>query len=200
MPFADHARLPDLLPAGGLCTEAAPGSGACARHRPRPVGSTNAGAAPLFPGVAARSARARRIRRPGGRLHHRPTRRGRVGDGTSRAFFLLRPVGGRHDRAMAWRDIMRNGSSGWCSRTLRRGSRIRACSKCGGRPSSTEGLVGDRTGSDGTILFVRREMLPADSIRATLLATDATGYAGCCAAIRDMDHRPLLPGITFPHW
>jgi 3-oxoadipate enol-lactonase/4-carboxymuconolactone decarboxylase len=38
----------------------------------------------------------------------------------------------------------------------------------------------------------------ADSIRATLLATDAAGYAGCCAAIRDMDHRPLLPGIAVP--
>ncbi len=38
----------------------------------------------------------------------------------------------------------------------------------------------------------------ADSIRATLLATDATGYAGCCAAIRDMDHRPLLPRIAVP--
>jgi 3-oxoadipate enol-lactonase/4-carboxymuconolactone decarboxylase len=38
----------------------------------------------------------------------------------------------------------------------------------------------------------------ADSIRATLLATDAAGYAGCCAAIRDMDHRPLLPRITVP--
>ena len=38
----------------------------------------------------------------------------------------------------------------------------------------------------------------ADSIRATLLATDAMGYAGCCAAIRDMDHRPLLPRIAVP--
>jgi 3-oxoadipate enol-lactonase / 4-carboxymuconolactone decarboxylase len=38
----------------------------------------------------------------------------------------------------------------------------------------------------------------ADSIRATLLATDAVGYAGCCAAIRDMDHRPLLPRIAVP--
>jgi len=38
----------------------------------------------------------------------------------------------------------------------------------------------------------------ADSIRAVLLATDPAGYAGCCAAIRDMDHRPLLPGIATP--
>lgn len=38
----------------------------------------------------------------------------------------------------------------------------------------------------------------ADSIRATLLATDPGGYAGCCAAIRDMDHRPLLTAIPVP--
>jgi len=38
----------------------------------------------------------------------------------------------------------------------------------------------------------------ADSIRTTFLNTDPIGYAGCCAAIRDMDHRPLLPSITVP--
>ena len=32
----------------------------------------------------------------------------------------------------------------------------------------------------------------AESIRAVLLATNPVGYAGCCAAIRDMDHRALL--------
>lgn len=34
--------------------------------------------------------------------------------------------------------------------------------------------------------------------RRTLVATDAVGYAGCCAAVRDMDHRPLLDGVTAP--
>jgi 3-oxoadipate enol-lactonase/4-carboxymuconolactone decarboxylase len=38
----------------------------------------------------------------------------------------------------------------------------------------------------------------AESIRNTLLATNTIGYAGCCAAIRDMDHRPLLAGIRVP--
>src|SRR5262249_51520266 len=38
----------------------------------------------------------------------------------------------------------------------------------------------------------------ADSIRTTLLATNPTGYAGCCSAIRDMDLRTLLPAITVP--
>jgi 3-oxoadipate enol-lactonase/4-carboxymuconolactone decarboxylase len=38
----------------------------------------------------------------------------------------------------------------------------------------------------------------ADSIRATLRATDPVGYAGCCSAIRDMDHRPLLASISVP--
>jgi 3-oxoadipate enol-lactonase/4-carboxymuconolactone decarboxylase len=38
----------------------------------------------------------------------------------------------------------------------------------------------------------------AESIRTVLLATSPAGYAGCCAAIRDMDHRPLLGGIATP--
>ena len=36
------------------------------------------------------------------------------------------------------------------------------------------------------------------SARRTLLATDPIGYAGCCAAIRDMDQRSLLPRISVP--
>ena len=36
------------------------------------------------------------------------------------------------------------------------------------------------------------------SARRTLLATDPAGYAACCAGIRDMDQRPLLPRITVP--
>lgn len=38
----------------------------------------------------------------------------------------------------------------------------------------------------------------AESIRSTILATSPVGYAGCCAAIRDMDHRPLLKKISVP--
>jgi 3-oxoadipate enol-lactonase len=37
-----------------------------------------------------------------------------------------------------------------------------------------------------------------NSIRATFLGTNPVGYAGCCSAIRDMDHRPLLPKISTP--
>lgn len=36
------------------------------------------------------------------------------------------------------------------------------------------------------------------SVRRTLLATDPHGYAGCCAAIRDMDQTALLPSIAAP--
>ncbi len=36
------------------------------------------------------------------------------------------------------------------------------------------------------------------STRTTLLATNPVGYAGCCAAIRDMDQRPLLARIKVP--
>ena len=38
----------------------------------------------------------------------------------------------------------------------------------------------------------------ASSIRAVILGTDPAGYAGCCAAIRDMDHRALLATIRVP--
>jgi pimeloyl-ACP methyl ester carboxylesterase len=37
-----------------------------------------------------------------------------------------------------------------------------------------------------------------DTIRITFLNTSAAGYAGCCAAIRDMDHLPLLASIQTP--
>lgn len=37
-----------------------------------------------------------------------------------------------------------------------------------------------------------------ESMRATLLATQPAGYAGCCAAIRDMDHTALLGQIRTP--
>jgi 3-oxoadipate enol-lactonase / 4-carboxymuconolactone decarboxylase len=37
-----------------------------------------------------------------------------------------------------------------------------------------------------------------DWARRTLLASDPAGYAGCCAAIRDMDQRPLLGRIETP--
>lgn len=35
-------------------------------------------------------------------------------------------------------------------------------------------------------------------LRTALLATSATGYAGCCAAIRDMDMRPVLGLVQVP--
>lgn len=38
----------------------------------------------------------------------------------------------------------------------------------------------------------------ASSVRAMLLGTDPIGYAGCCAAIRDMDHTGLLRQISVP--
>jgi 3-oxoadipate enol-lactonase len=38
----------------------------------------------------------------------------------------------------------------------------------------------------------------AESVRSTLLSTNPVGYAGCCAAIRDMDNRLLLPSIKVP--
>jgi 3-oxoadipate enol-lactonase/4-carboxymuconolactone decarboxylase len=38
----------------------------------------------------------------------------------------------------------------------------------------------------------------ASSVRNTVLSTTPAGYAGCCAAIRDMDHTPMLREIRVP--
>lgn len=50
--------------------------------------------------------------------------------------------------------------------------------------------------------FSARSLAPestaAASARTTLLTTNPTGYAGCCAAIRDMDHINLLARIRVP--
>lgn len=39
---------------------------------------------------------------------------------------------------------------------------------------------------------------PVAKVRDMLLATQPNGYAGCCAAIRDMDLRPLIAQIRVP--
>lgn len=46
--------------------------------------------------------------------------------------------------------------------------------------------------------FVARADAHYHSVRTTLLQVDPVGYAGCCAALRDMDLRPLLPRIAAP--
>jgi 3-oxoadipate enol-lactonase/4-carboxymuconolactone decarboxylase len=51
--------------------------------------------------------------------------------------------------------------------------------------------------------FFSPRLLASDAVavadaRRTLLATDPVGYAGCCAAIRDMDERPALGSIACP--
>lgn len=53
-----------------------------------------------------------------------------------------------------------------------------------------------------TRLFSERSLKAGGSAvawaRRTLLSTNPTGYAGCCAAIRDMDQRAALSGIGTP--
>jgi len=46
--------------------------------------------------------------------------------------------------------------------------------------------------------FVARADARYHSVRTTLLQVDPIGYTGCCAALRDMDLRPLLPRIAAP--
>jgi len=49
-----------------------------------------------------------------------------------------------------------------------------------------------------TPAFAERNPQIVAPIRDMLLATNAAGYAGCCAAIRDMDHRPIVALIRTP--
>jgi 3-oxoadipate enol-lactonase len=46
--------------------------------------------------------------------------------------------------------------------------------------------------------FIEGEPEKVDRVRAMLLATPPAGYAGCCAAIRDMDQRASISGISRP--
>ncbi len=46
--------------------------------------------------------------------------------------------------------------------------------------------------------FRARHPEAVDTVRAGMLAMDAEGYAGCCAAIRDMNLLARLPGVTAP--
>ncbi len=49
-----------------------------------------------------------------------------------------------------------------------------------------------------TPAFRARAQDAVQHTRAMLLGTPAVGYAGCCAAIRDMDLRPLAPLLKVP--
>src|SRR5690606_3392059 len=49
-----------------------------------------------------------------------------------------------------------------------------------------------------TPAFCERAPDVVASVRAMLLATSPSGYAGCSAAIRDMDQRPTTARITSP--
>jgi len=86
--------------------------------------------------------------------------------------------------------------------------------------SNTSAYFPDKTIWDGRLKLVRekglaavvdgtmerwftksfREASPqaAERVRAMFLATDPEGYLGCGAAIREMDHRPLLAKINTP--
>jgi 3-oxoadipate enol-lactonase len=46
--------------------------------------------------------------------------------------------------------------------------------------------------------FIAREPEKVERLRQMVRDTPIEGYLGCCDAIRDMDHRALLPKITVP--
>jgi 3-oxoadipate enol-lactonase len=49
-----------------------------------------------------------------------------------------------------------------------------------------------------TLVFRSENPATVEKMAATLRETDPEGYAGCCAAIRDMDLRDRLPSMKAP--
>jgi len=66
------------------------------------------------------------------------------------------------------------------------------------REKGLEGIVDANMERWFTKGFREREPAKVAAIRDMLLATKPEGYAACCEAIRDMDHRPLLAQIGAP--
>ena len=64
----------------------------------------------------------------------------------------------------------------------------------GGMPAIAEGVM-SRFFTPG---YTARRTEHFETVRQTLLAIDPLGYAGCCAAIRDMELVPLLARIVAP--
>ena len=69
-----------------------------------------------------------------------------------------------------------------------------AALKQGGMPAIIDGVIGRFFTPD----FVAKNTLELKRVRNTALAHAAHGYAGCCAAIRDMDLYPRLANIGVP--
>jgi 3-oxoadipate enol-lactonase len=66
------------------------------------------------------------------------------------------------------------------------------------REKGLEGLVDANMERWFTKSFRERSPQAMAKMREMFLATKVDGYIGCGEAIRDMDHRPLLPKITVP--
>jgi pimeloyl-ACP methyl ester carboxylesterase len=69
-----------------------------------------------------------------------------------------------------------------------------AALKQGGMPAIIDGVIGRFFTPD----FVAKNTIELKRVRNTSLSLAAHGYAGCCAAIRDMDLYPRLANIQVP--
>ena len=69
-----------------------------------------------------------------------------------------------------------------------------AALKQGGMPAIIDGVIGRFFTPD----FVAKNNIELKRVRNTSLSLAAHGYAGCCAAIRDMDLYPRLANIQVP--
>lgn len=66
------------------------------------------------------------------------------------------------------------------------------------KPDGMAGMVAGITERWFTRGFIERRPDEVKRIQQMILTTPPQGYAGCCAAIRDMDQRDILPSIAVP--
>ena len=157
-----------------------------------------------LPPGALRPARPRQVRRAQGALHDgaaRPRRAGGAGRARDQEDQLVRPLDGRHGRPVARRQCARTRRARWSSPTRRAISRTRRLERSP-QARARKGRRGLRrrptwsAGSPRDFCDARRRR--SRRFQACSPPTPLEGYIACGEAVRDMDHRALLPKINAP--
>ena len=206
MPVIDAAGCPIHVEVEGPRARAGADAVQFARHHPAHVGSRRwSRSREHFRLVRYDRARPRQVRRAQGPLHDgaaRPRRARDHGRARDQEGELVRPFDGRHGRALARRqcagahrpaDPVQHVKLLCRQDALERPHQVRC---------ATKGIaaVADRVwnaGSPRTSSEREPDEAAHDDSRCSL-ATPLDGYIACCEAVRDMDHRELLPKITAP--
>ena len=204
MPVIDCQRLPDLRRGRGPRERAGADPVELARHHAAYVGRPGRAIHQAFPAGALRPPRPRQIRPAQGPLLHgdaRPRRARDHGRARHQEGQLVRALDGRHGRHVARRQ---------CAGALRTDG---AC-------PIRRAIFADKKGWNDRLALVRDKGVPAFAapnmerwftkgfrerdpqaiarMMAMFAATPLDGYLACGEAVRDMDHRDLLPRVKVP--